>query len=145
VSEVLGAIAGGGLGSRLSDLADAIIDPFVAIITLMVFAILLPLIVQIFGQVSQTSQTLTGIQQQLAQSPVGQTPAGQVGQSALGFLSNPLVQGIAYLAPGGYYLYQGFTGAVSQTPSTAQPQQPPVYQTPTTTTGGVTLGSVYGT
>lgn len=108
MSDILGSVSS-GLGTRLTSLADAIIDPMVAIITLAVFAILLPLIVQVLTVVQSTSQQLSSIQSSLVSTnpSVGATVTqgvpqvqGGSGITAGQYVWNPNPQG------GGTYTWQ---------------------------------------
>jgi hypothetical protein len=51
-----------GFGRRVSEIADAIIDPIIGIITLLVFAILIPIIIQVLQGVKAAEAGITMLQ-----------------------------------------------------------------------------------
>ena len=77
MSEVLGSLLGGGIGSSLSDLTNSVIQPVIAIITLFVFVITLPEITKVLGVVAQTGQQVNQITSYLNSIPAYSTGSSQ--------------------------------------------------------------------
>ena len=64
MSEAIGALLGGGIGSSLSELVNSLIQPVTAIVTLFVFIVTLPLIAEVLRTVTQTQATVSSLQAQ---------------------------------------------------------------------------------